>query len=110
MLDTVLPYYTTPSVVILPSGVVVMADQAAVRSVVDFRIGQLRADNYARSELLDRETTLLAPTLATISGTLCDFSSAGVEFGRNGVTYTLRLDDGAWRVCAVTSYDPPSER
>lgn len=96
--DEILPYFNKPTVLISPQFVMQMPDESAFRNVVAAKAAQLRGANYRRRELRDRETKVLAETLAMVSGTLCDLNEEGTEFDRTGASYTFIASDGAWRI------------
>ncbi len=107
-LETVLPFYDSPLVLITSQGVTAMRDPDAVGSLLSGMIAQLRDAGYNRTDFRDRRIRLLDENLALVSGLAVRLDSQGAEIGRFGAVYTVRRNENGWRVASILMHDPPS--
>ena len=105
--DKIVPYFNVPFVLINAAMgfVLPVMDEGTLRDVVSGIVKERIAESYARTDLLGRETKMLASNLATVSSTEVAYDTSGAELRRFGSTYTFIKSDDGWRIASVTSYD-----
>jgi hypothetical protein len=104
-LSRIIPYFDEQLAIISSAGVIAMADREAIERVFEGLTTQLSGQDYARTEVLDRTTKMLSPSIAQVSALLVRYDSTGSEIGRFGAVYTLRNSDGSWKVGAIVMHD-----
>ena len=107
-IDTVVSLLHAPCMYIRPAGVTVFPDAAFARAALSVGMEQMRAEGYHHTEFLGLASRVLSPDLVAFSGTIVRIGADGRELNRVGLTYTLRLREGGWRLVCAIIHDPPA--
>lgn len=86
---SLLDYYGVPIVFTTDAGVFALTSADQVASAVRPQVEELRAAAYDRSEIVDREITILNATSALYRGTFSRRRRDGTEINRLTVTYLV---------------------
>lgn len=98
--DTLLAYYGVPLIATTDDGCYALTSGDQVVAMVQQQVEGMRAADYARSEILDSEVTVLNSTSALYRGTFARRKGDGSEIGRLTATY-LVTDGPAGRRISV---------
>lgn len=107
--STVLPFYHYPAMLVSPDKAVAIKNW--IEGLVTFTIVMLdlkwRGYDHSKTESLC--VNQLSDNLATVSGTVIRYQDARendeTELERFGLTYTLRLVEGEWKIIVGMLYD-----
>lgn len=106
--DVVSPYYRIPMMVILQMGVMVLSNEDEMRSTFSLFFDQLRAADYARTELAEFDGKYLSQDVAEVGGVGVRYTSAGDELNRFLFRYVLRRDEQDWKIAVMINGDAPT--
>jgi hypothetical protein len=104
--QAILPYFSEPSLLVGPQGVIPIPDHAAVVPVFGPVMEGLRAKGYGRSELELGYVQSLSSSAALIGGVAVRYKIDGQQLDRVGVTYVLHKTEGSWKFATVILHDP----
>ncbi len=104
--QAILPYFTVPSLLVGPQGVISIPDRAALVAVFGPLTDGLRAKGYGRSELELAYVKSLSSSTALVGGVAVRYTSDGQQLERVGVTYVLHKTETAWKFATVILHDP----
>lgn len=104
--EAVAPFFDPPSLFISEGGSVQLTDRNEVVRFFRDLVAQLKARNYARSEVRDLTVHRLSDSLATASGLAIRLAADGSELERLGATYTLRKKPDGWKFVTAVAYPP----
>ena len=99
----VVPYFQYPCFYLTPQTAIAMATPTDVEAVYAAAIADLKARNYARSEVREANVKQLSEGLAVLSAFVVHYDTEGKELKRGGATYTLRQIEGKWRFAIVVA-------
>jgi ketosteroid isomerase-like protein len=103
--QTVLPYFHEPALLIGPRGLFAAATHAVLASAFAPAVADLRDKGFGRSELSVRDVRSLSETAALVTGVAQRFKVNGTELERVGVTYVLHKGDTDWRIAVLILHD-----
>lgn len=103
--QTVLPYFHEPSVLIGPQGVFVAPTYAILTTAFTPAMEGLRARGFGRSELSVRNVKSLSATATLVTGVALRYDVVGQELERVGVTYMLHKVDTRWKIAVLILHD-----
>ena len=101
--QSILPYFHQPALLIGPLGVIAIPTQAAV--VPNPVMEDLRQQKYRRSELSLQQFKLLSATSALAVGAAIRYKADGQELERVGVTYLLHKGNDGWKFAVMVLHD-----
>ena len=104
--QSILPYFHEPSLLIGPQGVMPVPDRAAVAAAFGPVMEGLRAKGYGRSEFELGSAQVLSASAAIVGGVAARYKKDGQLIERVGITYVLHKSDGEWKFAAVILHDP----
>lgn len=104
--QSILPYFHEPCLLLGPQGVFPVADRAAVAAVFGPVMEGLRAKGYGRSEFESGDVKLLSSSAARIGGVAVRYKADGQLLERVGVTYVLHKTEAGWQFATVILHDP----
>lgn len=104
--QAILPYFTVPSLLVGPQGVIPIPDRAALVAVFGPVMDGLRAKGYGRSELELAYVKSLSSSAALIGGVAVRYTADGQQLERVGVTYVLHKTETGWKFATVILHDP----
>jgi hypothetical protein len=104
--QSILPYFHEPSLLIGPQGVMPVPDRAAVAAAFGPVMEGLRAKGYGRSEFELGSAQVLSASAAIVGGAAARYKKDGQLLERVGITYVLHKSDGEWKFAAVILHDP----
>src|SRR5882724_9364340 len=99
--QSILPYFHQPALLIGPPGVMALPTAAAVVPIFGPVMEDLRQREYRRSELSLQQVKLLSATSALAIGVAIRHKSDGQELERVGVTYLLHKGDSGWKFAVM---------
>src|SRR5262245_28683089 len=102
----VLPYFQYPCFYLTPQTAIAMATPTDVEAVYAAAIADLKARNYARSEVREANVKQLSEGLAVLSASVVHYDTEGKELRRVGATCTLRQTEGTWKFAIIVAHDP----
>jgi hypothetical protein len=103
----VVPYFQYPCFFLLtPQAAIAAATPADVEALYAAAIADLKARNYARSEVREANVKQLSEGLAVLSAFVVHYDTEGKELRRVGATCTLRQIEGQWKFAIVVAHDP----
>jgi hypothetical protein len=97
--QSILPYFNEPSLLVGPQGVIPISDHAALVAVFGPVMEGLRAKGFGRSELELGYVKLLSSSAALIGGIAV----------RVGITYVLHKTASGWKFATVILHDPVAQ-
>ncbi len=89
-----------PAVMATPDGVLTLSDEASVLATYQKIRGDLAADGYSHSELLESHISVLGPTTALVATRFRRVRGDGSVIVEAGATYTL-VYEGQWRIASA---------
>ena len=92
--ESILPYFHQPALLIGPSGVFALPTAEAVVSIFGPVMENLRQREYRRSEFSLQQLRLLSAASALATGVAIRYKTDGQEMERVGLTYLLYKSDG----------------
>ncbi len=101
--QSILPYFHQPALLIGPLGVIAIPTPAAV--VPNPVMEDLRQQKYRRSELSLQQFKLLSATSALAVGVAIRYKADGQELERVGVTYLLHKGNDGWKFAVMVLHD-----
>jgi hypothetical protein len=104
--DSLLAYYGVPLLVTTDDGFVALTSGDQVVAAVQQQVDGMRAADYARSEILDSDATVLNSTSALYRGTFSRQRSDGGEIARLTATYLVTGDGADRRISALAVHSP----
>lgn len=104
--QAILPYFTVPSLLVGPQGVIPIPDRAALVAAFGPVMDGLRAKGYGRSELELAYVKSLSSSAALIGGVAVRYTADGQQLERVGVTYVLHKTETGWKFATVILHDP----
>ena len=104
--QSILPYFHEPSLLIGPQGVMPVPDRAAVAAAFGPVMEGLRAKGYGRSEFELGSAQVLSASAAIVGGAAARYKKDGQLLERVGITYVLHKSDSGWEFAAVILHDP----
>lgn len=104
--QTILPYFSEPSLLVGPQGVIPIPDHAALVAVFGPVMEGLRAKGYGRSEFELGYVRPLSSFAAFIGGVAVRYKTDGRQLERAGITYLLHKTDNDWKIATVILHDP----
>jgi hypothetical protein len=99
------PCFHEPALMVSPDGVNVLRSAADVERAYRGVMARLPAMGYAKTTFLDLKAQRLSADLAVINGSGIWENAQGKTLSRFGMTYTFRLDAGAWKILTALIYD-----
>ena len=103
--ESILPYFHQPALLIGPSGVFALPTAEAVVSIFGPVMENLRQRKYLRSEFSLQQLRLLSATSALAIGVAIRYQTDGQEMERVGLTYLLHKDDSGWKFAVMALHD-----
>ena len=107
-IQAILPYFSEPSLLVGPQGVIPIPDRNALVAVFGPVMEDLRGRGYDRSEFEVGYVKLLSSSAALISGVAVRYKTDGQQLERVGVTYVLHKTERGWKFATVILHDPKS--
>jgi len=107
-IQAILPYFSEPSLLVGPQGVIPIPDRNALVAVFGPVMEDLRGRGYDRSEFEVGNVKLLSSSAALISGVAVRYKTDGQQLERVGITYVLHKTNGGWKFANVILHDPHS--
>jgi hypothetical protein len=104
--QAILPYFTVPSFLVGPQGVIPIPDRTALVAVFGPVMDGLRAKGYDRSELELGYVKSLSSSAALIGGVAVRYTGDGQPPERVGVTYVLHKTETGWKFATLILHDP----
>lgn len=105
-LESILPHYHTPMIVVVPGGVIGINSEDDLRSTFSLILSQYSLAGYGRSEVLELDSRSLGQDLAEVGGIAARYDSDGGELNRFEFRYVMRHDGSDWRIAAMVNGDP----
>jgi hypothetical protein len=102
--QSILPYFHQPALLIGPSGVIALPTPEAVVPIFGPVMESLRQREYRRSEFSLQQLRILSATSALATGSAIRYKADGQEIERVGITYLLHKDSG-WKFAVMTLHD-----
>jgi hypothetical protein len=103
--QSILPYFHQPALLIGPLGVIAIPTPAAVVPIFGPVMEDLRQRKYRRSELSLQQFKLLSATSALAVGAAIRYKADGQELERVGVTYLLHKGNDGWKFAVMVLHD-----
>jgi ketosteroid isomerase-like protein len=103
--QSILPYFHQPALLIGPLGVIAIPTPAAVVPIFGSVMEDLRQRKYRRSELSLQQFKLLSATSALAVGAAIRYKADGQELERVGVTYLLHKGNDGWKFAVMVLHD-----
>ena len=103
--QSILPYFHQPALLIGPLGVIAIPTPAAVVPIFGPVMEDLRQRKYRRSELSLQQFKLLSATSALAVGVAIRYKADGQELERVGVTYLLHKGHDGWKFAVTVLHD-----
>ena len=100
------PYYHVPSLFLSPAGSYALNSLREAELFFERLIYALKARGYARSVLTDVQVHALTEDLALVNARGERWKRDGELLERISALYTMRKQDGSWRIASATMYDP----
>ena len=107
-LDEGVSFVHSPAMYITPLAVAVFPDADVARVGLSIGMEQMQVEGYHHTEFFGVTSRPLSPDLVAVSGTLARMSTDGRELNRVGFTYTLRMQEGRWRIVCGIIRDLPA--
>ena len=104
--ETALPFYYVPSMFIAPQGVFAAPDVGTLRTLLAQFIEQQRTQSYRRTDISNLSCRMIPRGLASCSGVFVRYNAGGEEFARVGFTYTMREENGSWKIVVAAVHEP----
>jgi hypothetical protein len=104
--QSILPNFNEPSLLVGPQGVISIPDHAALVAVFGPVMEGLRARGYGRSELELIHIESLSSSAALIGGVAVRYKTDGQPLDRVGITYVLHKTESGWKFATVILHDP----
>jgi len=95
-----------PCVFIPPQGVRVLLTAADVEALLTQVMDGLKAQGYARSELVGLQVNRMSGNTALVTVSRVRYATDGRVLERFGETYTLRKIEGGWKIAVAIIHDP----
>ena len=105
-IQAILPYFSEPSLLVGPRGVIQIPDRAALVAVFGPVLEGLRVKGYSRSELERSYVKSLSSSAALVGGVAVRYKTDGQELERVGLTYVLHKTESGWKIATVILHDP----
>ena len=103
--QSILPYFDQPALLIGPLGVIAIPTPAAVVPIFGPVMEDLRQRKYGRSELSLQQFKLLSATSALAVGVAIRHKADGQELERVGITYLLHKGNDGWKFAVMVLHD-----
>jgi ketosteroid isomerase-like protein len=103
--QSILPYFDQPALLIGPLGVIAIPSPAAVVPIFGPVMEDLRQRKYHRSELSLQQFKLLSATSALAMGEAIRHMADGQELERVGVTYLMHKGNDGWKFAVMVLHD-----
>src|SRR5689334_22287466 len=103
--ESILPYFHQPALLVGPSGVIAIPTPATVVSIFGLVMDNLRQRKYGRSELSLQQFKLLTATSALAVGAAIRYKIDGQELERVGLTYLLHKGNDGWKFAVMALHD-----
>jgi hypothetical protein len=104
-IQSILPYFHQPALLIGPLGVIALPTPAAVVPIFGPVMEDLRQRKYRRSELSLQQFKLLSATSALAVGVAIRYKTDGQELERVGLTYLLHKGSDGWKFAVMVLHD-----
>lgn len=104
--QSILPYFNEPSLLVGPQGVISIPDRAMLVPVFGPVMEGLRAKGYSRSELEVSNVRSLGSSAALVEGVAVRYKIDGQQLERVGISYVLHKTQSGWKFATVILYDP----
>jgi hypothetical protein len=104
--QSILPYFNEPSLLVGPQGVIPIPNHAALVAVFGPVMEGLRAKGYGRSEFEPDYAKSLSSSTALTGGVAVRYDTDGQRLERVGITYVLHKTENGWKFAAVILHDP----
>lgn len=105
-LDQYFNLFDMPCLLVMEQGNMVVTNKQTLQGLFDPIMARLRAGGYDRSAYTKLSTHLLSPTLAITSMVWNRYRADNSLLETQGVTYTLKLIDGQWRMVVLHPHEP----
>lgn len=105
-LDEYFKLFDMPCLLVTDQGNVAVTSMQTLQALFDPMMARLKADGYKRSAYSELSTHWLSPTLAIASMVWKRYRADDSLLETQGVTYTLRRTDGAWRMVVLQPHEP----
>jgi ketosteroid isomerase-like protein len=99
------PYYHVPCMFISPAGTFAFGDAQEAEQFFERLLYSLRARGYVRSVLEDVQVKQLSEELALVNTRGARYKSDRELLERLHGVYTMRKQDGVWRIVVATMFD-----
>ena len=99
------PYYLVPCMFISPAGTFALGSTQEAEQFFERLIYSLRSRGYVRSVLEDVQVKQLSEELALVNMRGARYKSNRELLERVHGIYTLRKQDGVWRIAVTTMFD-----
>ena len=104
--QTILPYFNEPSLLVGPQGVIAIPNRAALVTIFGPVMDSLRSKGYGRSEFELGYVKLLSSSAAVIGGVAVRYQIDGQQMERVGLTYVLHRTASGWKLATIILHDP----
>ena len=105
-MDTVLPYFHEPSLLIGPQGAFAATTHTLLATAFGPALEGLRARGFGRTELSVQNLKSLSATATLVGGVARRYKLDGQELDQAGVTYVLHKADSGWKIAVLIIHDP----
>jgi len=105
-IQSILPYFNEPALFIGAPGVFPVPDHAALTTIINALIEDLRGKGYTRSQFDLREFKPMGLTSALASGVALRYRADGRELERIGISYLLHKTDNTWKIAVMVLHGP----
>jgi ketosteroid isomerase-like protein len=99
------PYYHLPAMFISPAGTFALGNAQEAEQFFERLIYALRARGYVRSVLEEVQVKQLSDELALVNARGARYKSDRELLERIHGVYTMRKQDGVWRIAVATMFD-----
>ena len=106
--QAVFSYCDAPCVFISAQGVVVITNPTEIEALVGRMMAGLKARGYGSSELTGLQVSQMSESIAFVSVSRIRYKTDKQELERLGETYTLRKNQGEWKIVVAASHDADS--
>lgn len=100
------PYYHVPSLFLSSAGSYALTSIRDTELFFERLIYALKSRGYARSVLTQVQITPLTEDMALVNARGERWKRDGELLERISALYTMRKQDGTWRIASATMYDP----
>jgi len=100
-LPAIASYYCEPTITVAPHGVLSAPNRAALADSLAPIVEGLRAKEYARSEFVQPEVTMLGESAAFVRGIAVRYATTGSELERLPLGYLMYRSEAGWKIAAL---------